>query len=331
MMTAELRRDETQILHYYRAFERAVDSDLALPFREEARPASPQLRIRRGETPPPDHPDLVYESVSSTGEVGFSLHANAASYLWAYPQAGSFQIWRDGSQVRWYAGAGAPADTASILAGPILAFAAQLQGQTCLHGSAFVLGDEAVGLIAPSGSGKSTLVVALQTLGYELLTDDVMAIVMDEGKAKVLPSQARVKLWPDSLGHFLGGTEWPELDNYVSWLDKRAVQPSMLGDSASTAKTLRAIFLLCPVPAGEAAQAVELHGYEALIAVMSQAYLAHLLTREPVVIEGQMDKCHRLAQTVPVYALAIPRSFDQLGEVANLVLSRAVRRDIAVG
>ncbi|TVY05626.1 aldolase [Paenibacillus cremeus] len=72
-----------------------------------------------------------------------------------------------------------------------------------LHGSAIAFDGKAYAIVGDSGAGKSTLATAFLNKGYQLLTDDVIAITQSEDCVPyVIPSYPQQKLWQDSLMHF---------------------------------------------------------------------------------------------------------------------------------
>lgn len=69
-----------------------------------------------------------------------------------------------------------------------------------LHGSAVVINGKAYAFIGDSGAGKSTLASAFLKLGYQLLSDDVIAVTLSENFLPIVtPSYPQQKLWQDSL------------------------------------------------------------------------------------------------------------------------------------
>lgn len=72
-----------------------------------------------------------------------------------------------------------------------------------LHGSSININGKAYAFIGHSGVGKSTLAAAFIKKGYNLLSDDVIAVsVTNEGIPYVIPSFPNQKLWEDSLTEF---------------------------------------------------------------------------------------------------------------------------------
>ncbi|WHY85212.1 aldolase [Neobacillus novalis] len=70
-----------------------------------------------------------------------------------------------------------------------------------LHGSAVAIDGKAYAFVGNSGAGKSTTASALLNHGYQLLSDDVIAISLslDGSIPFVTPSYPQQKLWQDSL------------------------------------------------------------------------------------------------------------------------------------
>lgn len=72
-----------------------------------------------------------------------------------------------------------------------------------LHGSVIAIDGKAYALIGDSGAGKSTLASAFLSKGYQLLSDDVVAVsLLNQNTAIVHPSYAQQKLWQESLNEF---------------------------------------------------------------------------------------------------------------------------------
>ena len=72
-----------------------------------------------------------------------------------------------------------------------------------LHGSAISIDGKAYAIVGDSGAGKSTLASEFMTRGYDLLTDDIIPVIIsNEGKPTVVPSYPQQKLWIESLRQF---------------------------------------------------------------------------------------------------------------------------------
>ncbi|WP_459500044.1 aldolase [Bacillus sp. C1] len=69
-----------------------------------------------------------------------------------------------------------------------------------LHGSVVAINGKAYALVGDSGAGKSTLASTFLSKGYQLLSDDVIAVSLShENTPVVMPSYPQQKLWQESL------------------------------------------------------------------------------------------------------------------------------------
>lgn len=71
-----------------------------------------------------------------------------------------------------------------------------------LHGSLIEIQGKAYAFVGHSGVGKSTLASSFIRKGYKLVSDDLIAVTMKDGKPWVIPSYPQQKLWQDSLDIF---------------------------------------------------------------------------------------------------------------------------------
>ena len=73
------------------------------------------------------------------------------------------------------------------------------RGFTMFHGNALEKNGKAVVCLGHSGAGKSTIAYSLMQQGWNLISDDLVAI-NDEGQ--ILPGIPRIKLWKDAVLDF---------------------------------------------------------------------------------------------------------------------------------
>ncbi|MGA6841346.1 HPr kinase/phosphorylase [Priestia megaterium] len=72
-----------------------------------------------------------------------------------------------------------------------------------LHGSAIAINGKAYAIVGDSGAGKSTLASAFLKRGFQLVSDDVIPVTLNnENTPIVTPSYPQQKLWLESLNHF---------------------------------------------------------------------------------------------------------------------------------
>lgn len=72
-----------------------------------------------------------------------------------------------------------------------------------LHGSAIAIDGKAYAIVGDSGAGKSTLASAMLKKGYQLISDDVIPVTLNEKNTPmVTPAYPQQKLWLESLNQF---------------------------------------------------------------------------------------------------------------------------------
>lgn len=72
-----------------------------------------------------------------------------------------------------------------------------------LHGSVVAINGKAYAFVGERGAGKSTLAAAFLKKGYQLLSDDVIAVSLNKDNTPlVIPSYPQQKLWQESLRGF---------------------------------------------------------------------------------------------------------------------------------
>lgn len=82
--------------------------------------------------------------------------------------------------------------------GPALSVVLRQRGLLVLHASCVALEDRAIAFMGHSGWGKSTLAAAFHARGYNVLTDDVMAVDLSGDQPMVIPGYPQLKLWPNT-------------------------------------------------------------------------------------------------------------------------------------
>jgi len=85
------------------------------------------------------------------------------------------------------------------LLGPALGLLCYLRGIVPLHACSLRIGTRTIAIAGQSCTGKSTLAAALMRRNHVLVTDDICAIALHDGRPTVLPSFPAVKLPTDSL------------------------------------------------------------------------------------------------------------------------------------
>ncbi|WP_431800734.1 HPr kinase/phosphorylase [Halobacillus andaensis] len=71
-----------------------------------------------------------------------------------------------------------------------------------LHGSAIEIDGKAFAIVGHSGAGKSTTASAFLSRGFQLVSDDVIPVTLENGIPMVTPAYPQQKLWQESLDGF---------------------------------------------------------------------------------------------------------------------------------
>lgn len=179
----------------YRSFGLQVESEIPLPELPHAG--------QRSEALPPDlvitkldltnrwlslHPDsdyiaitenTVYVRVPDTGI--FGMESGNTIYVSLFPEANQ-------DKVRLY------------LLGTCMGIILMQKRILPLHGSAIEIDGKAYAIVGQSGAGKSTLSTYLLNKGYRLLSDDLIAVTIDEQDSPiVMPSYPQQKIWQETI------------------------------------------------------------------------------------------------------------------------------------
>lgn len=242
----------------------------------------------------------------------FTLFRRGDDYLFDFPDGVQFLIAPHAGHIRASWPPPHDAHLASIyLVNTVLAFVLRLRGREVLHASAALIDGKAVAFAGPGGAGKSTLAACLARRGFPIISEDVTALVEEDGRFLVLPSHARVRLWSDAAAlvserelPFLAGGDWKR------YLDV----PRASGASFE----LGAIYSLDD--RRDAPPHVEpLGGRDALLDLIANTY--HTI-RDPRLAPASFERLGRLVQRVPV-RLAVPRE----GVETTFALADAIAGD----
>ena len=187
------------------------------------------------------------------------------------------------------------------------------RGFLVLHGSALARDGHAVAFLGSSRSGKSTIAGMLLSRGYQLLADDMVAIPCTETtthELMVVPGFPQVKLWPDSAAVI--GQDPALLNRLHPLREKRDWRISSA--FAHEATPLDHIYVLSN---GPAVQVERLGPQEAVRELIRHtARIAFLPLADAAT---HLRQCAVLVDRVPVSRLTIPRAFESLPALADLI------------
>ena len=138
----------------------------------------------------------------------YTLFRRGEDYLFDFPDGVQFVIAPDATHIRASWPPALTADVAAIyLVSTVLAFVLRLRGHEVLHAASVVIDGAAIAIVGPGGAGKSTLAACLSERGFTVLSEDVTALIDRGQDFDVLPSHARIRLWPDSAAMLRGDAE----------------------------------------------------------------------------------------------------------------------------
>ncbi|ASR49999.1 serine kinase [Paenibacillus kribbensis] len=173
----------------YTAFGLRIASELKLP--ELVRSASEAIE------------DVVIHEADLTAWSDQLEQANfvmqGERFMFQIPGTAIFAV-REGREIEVCPYPGADMDTVRLfLLGSCMGVLLMQRRILPIHGSAVVIGGKAYAFMGESGTGKSTLAAAFRQAGYQMVSDDVIAVKATTSVPVVYPAYPQQKLGLDSL------------------------------------------------------------------------------------------------------------------------------------
>jgi hypothetical protein len=249
----------------------------------------------------------------STGR--FVFQHSAEHSLIKIEDVADFEIKR-GRQIRVRPAAGATEkDIEIFLFGPAWATLCHQREILPLHASAIVTKGGIAAFAGNSGTGKSTTAASLNSLGYELLADDILPVSFNQNSIPgAWPYLRRMKLFRDPLIQL--GFRPTEMVSET--LDKKRyfVFPRSTGDDKW--RKLERIYVLENEVTGSHALIEQITGADAVRALVDQTYHLDFVvgTRR---FGEHLAFCSRLASKVPIYRLRRPPLRDAGKMLGSLI------------
>lgn len=198
-----------------------------------------------------------------------------------------------------------------LILGPLMSILLRQRGLLVLHASCVLLQGHAIAFMGNSGWGKSTLAELFYNRGACLITDDVMAIHVDQEIPHVVPSYPQIKLMPDaaaSLGHT--PDRFPLLNSYSPKLAR-----SIGSDLCQHPVPLRGLYVL---DMGSQHQVIPLSLQEQFREVVKHSRAVGLLSA-PEFRVAHLRQCTDLLHKVPLHRLQRQMSLDLLPELVDVI------------
>ena len=207
-------------------------------------------------------------------------------------------------------------NAASYLFGPILGVLLRLRGITCLHASAVVIRDHAVALVGAEGAGKSTTAAAFARAGRGVISDDIVALVEQEGIFRVMPAYPHLSLWPESVDALFGSPN--ALPRITQEWDKRRLSLGSNGTSfESRTLPLGAVYLLGSRILGTTPEVQNTRPQAAHLSLLTNSYGSNILTSELRAAEFAL--IGRLVAKIPIRQLVRSDDRSQLSDLCDLI------------
>jgi hypothetical protein len=254
------------------------------------------------------YPQTWYVSpdMDPSGQPEMRIEAGERGYRLACRGDAAFLVDPGGCHVvaRWAASC-TDVDAASHLTGSVLAFVLRLRGVVPLHASAVAGDGRALLFVGDSWSGKSSTAAAFSTLGYSLLSDDIVRIDDRGDDVVAYPCQPRLNVWGDSAAALFGASDG---DAYR----KRSVDALDAGYRfQDTPVPIEAVYVLAEREQGVRRPVVRgLAPRDALIALVQHTHGGSFLDRG--MRARELELIARLVETVPVRELAFGDSLEDL-------------------
>ncbi len=271
-------------------------------------PSAPDVTIELGDEcdPPFERPsaDVVAEFIRDDFP-WYTFSRVEGGYVGRLPGIADFEISNDLKRVVVRPVTGGRSNVISIvLPGTVVAFLLSMGGQCVLHGSAVDIGGEALAFVGVSGQGKSTMAAMFCAEGAALVTDDVLPLEFDlsgPGPGSVRCRRAgqeiRLREKASSLADRFGSAVTVRLTED----DRQAVAPLM---SDKALLPVRAIVLPRPDRENVTVSVRPLGTGEAALALSRCQRIEGW--RGPAELRRQFEDTVRVAESVPVFEVAVP-------------------------
>lgn len=184
------------------------------------------------------------------------------------------------------------------------------RGMLPLHASAVSVAGEAIVFLGTPGSGKSTTAAALYHKGYQLLSDEVVAIRMEDDKAWVFAACPILRLMPDAVQSF--GDDYKSLPK-VHPADEKRIQKARR-DFSPGPYPLRRIYIMGQDPENKICP---IEPQEAFVELIRHSYTVGLLKTSGA--STHLIQCAKLIEDVPVKRLNRSGDLTQLPQIVKMI------------
>lgn len=254
----------------------------------------------------------VPDALEDASQSGPTWQSTDNRFLLRIPNIARFLL-SDGRRIVVETEQGTPQQEVAIfLLGTVFGILLHQRAQIVLHASSVRVGDKAVIFCGPSGAGKSTLAAALVQRGYPLVSDDLCALALEEGRTPhVQPDGRQLKLWSQAIKVLkLGDARGAPVR---SCLEKFYVEPAC---NFASSLPLAAVYVLREARPPHDAGITRPNVVDAALLLRSNAYRPRLVEKM-----GQRPRYFHAATTIAsqagIYHLTRRLNFADMGDVVS--------------
>lgn len=208
------------------------------------------------------------------------------------------------------------ADLSQVTLGVGMGALLHVRGTPPLHGNAVAHEGRAVVISGAAGAGKSVLAAMLVASGAEHVSDDVSAIEIAGGVARVHPGTTRMRLASDAVA----AMGWTETATETELDDKLVVEAASVGGRiASEPRDLAAVYLLsAPHDAADVPTITPLEPAVAVVALREHFYGAAWLGGAPADL---LQRAAEISARVRTCTVRIPRDLSATAGNGEVLLA----------
>ncbi len=255
---------------------------------------APAAEVRLEAGRPDEGAHWFHQWTTPSGKVWLrAARESAGDYVLQFEDS-RFRITAGGEQVALQAEPAALAGARHDLINTVLPMLLNLQGREVLHGSGVLspLG-EAAAFLGNGGTGKSTAAAAMMAAGYQLLSDDALPLIPQNGSIATASGAPEMNLWAQPRR--LLGLDQPGLAEA-----KCLVRPGEAQHRAGQFRLAR-IYVIEPVAKAARSSLIPLTAAQALMELVRAAHRMDL--RDRAMLERQFGVLWRVAESVPARRL----------------------------
>lgn len=207
----------------------------------------------------------------------------------------------------------------------MLGLAVRLRGQPVLHGNAVQVGNHAIAWVGEKGAGKSTLAAAFVRAGYQLLSDDQVALWPVAGGWGIAHGVLRLRLWPTSLPALDDAADESLLELPLGEQVKGYVRVPQVPQGASEHPPLRLHSLYVLQPRGDALPAAamtELTARERFHALITHTLGRRVLPMHDRSLQEEFQQWGEVGPHLRVRALQLPDDLAKLPQVVETLAAQ---------